>query len=539
MTYNTLISLHPLSPMRNDALNSIKHTLLLKYEIPHTDNKNQLISEVIKKCHQCCQGLFMNSTALSKEKICFDFFGSSIHIKGAESENISHRLSFLDEFPPNKNYYPDMSEVGFPTMILDHCILSCYHAVLTELLGNKTVTAYEMVNDIKLQGIHSLYQKGILDFQSEPILKKEISYSERNAKKSSTASDFGKKAKSHIKELSSTQPLFKASGSNDTNGFFLQFADIFAHICDIDTRHWRFFSTEITENNKSDILEKFEQLSQELFPARSKSAPVTIDNLYHHYIMERISNIKLIIFLLKNINFIENNTNYILHQEEIIDVLCLCQKLPNVFSRQYFIQYAFDKLTNKPLSYLDYWHNHKLDMSTSILESPLKPVHHFQFVRWLEQFSLFCNYMSEYVIPVYEWCFTNMLMDAIEKNFLPDNHGKTNGGMSAHRANLLTAYNVLSEYLQGHSNQIIYPVSFCKPPNTLSFVTKADRDLKYLHIPADTLRRLFQLCFPHLTQDLNLCQLNPDFFLNNRNKAGTNSNFTHIRNFYINLLYPG
>lgn len=536
MINNTLIPLDPSSSFRNDALNSIKHTLLLKYEVPHAVNKDQLVREVMRSCQKCCQGLFIDRS--TNKKIYFGFFGSLPPQGQTAPEDISHHLSFLDEFPPNKEIYPNRTNIGFPTMILEHCVLSCYHAVITELLENKTVTAYEMVNDIKSQGIYTLEKRRLLNFQSEPILTKNNTYGKTNSKKSSTASDFGKKAETHIKKLSSTQFLFKAAESNDTNGFFLQFADIFSHICDIDVRHWRFFSTKINENNKSDILEKFELLSQELFPDIGNNTPYTLDNLYHCFIMERISNVKLITCLLKNISFLETHTNYILHQEEILDVLCLCQKLPNVFSRQYFIQYAFDQLTNKPISYLDYWHSKKLDMSTSILESPLKPVHHFQFVRWLEQFSLFCNYMSEYVIPIYEWCFTNMLMDSIEKYFVPNNHKKMNDGISTHKTNLLTAYGILSKYLQGNRKQIIYPVAPNKLPNTLSFVTKADHDLKYLHIPADTLRRLLQLCFPNESLDLNLCPLNPDFFLNNRNKSNTN-NFTHIRNFYINLLYPG
>lgn len=540
MINNTYIPLDQSSSLRNEALNSIKHTLLLKYEVPNVDNKNQIIFEVMKSCQKCCQGLFRDTTASSNEKIYFGFFGTLFPIKETSLKNASCKLSFLDEFPPNQEMYPQMSNIGFPTMILDHCVLSCYHAVLTELLGNRTVTAYEMVNDIKPQGIYSLYKKDKLNFQSEPILKKKNTnlYSESNSKKSSSASDFGKKAKTHIKALTSTLPIFKAEGFNDTNGFLLQFADIFSHICDIDVRRWKFLSSKINENNRFDILERFKLLSEDLFPTKDKKTYITVDNLYYYYIMERISNVKLISCLLKNIKFIEKNTRYVLCQEEIINTLCLCQKFPNVFNRQYFIQYAFDQLINKPISYLDFWHDHRLDMSTSVLESPLKPVHHFQFVRWLEQFSLFCDYMSEYVIPIYEWCFTNMLMDTIEKNFVPDTGKETTINKFMHRTNLLTAYEVLSEYMQQNSEQILYPVPFSKQPGTLSFVTKAESDLNFLDIPADTLQQLFRLCFSHEELDLNLCKLNPDFFLNNRKKPNAR-NFEHIRNFYINLLYPG
>lgn len=541
MIHNTDISLHPSSAFRKDALNSLKHTLLLKYEIPQTNTKSQLIPEVMKSCQKCCQGLFIDTYKSSDEKINFDFFGTLSSLDDATLKDPSHQLSFLDRFPPNKDMYPNMKEVGFPTMILDHCVLSCYHAVITELLGNKTVTSYEIRNDIKSYGIHSLYKNGILNFDPEPGLKKKNSSSCENSKRSSSASDFGKKAQSHLKQLSSTQSLFKDADANATNGFFLQFADVFSHICDIDVRNWYFLSSKTIDNSRTNILEKFESLSQDLFPKADKNSLVTVDEMYRYYIIERISNFKLIAFLLKNIAHIEKKTSYSLCQNDLLkDVLCLCHKLPNIFSRQYFLQYAFDKLINKPISYLDFWHAHKLDMNTSVLESPLKDVKHFQFIRWLEQFSLFCNYMSEYVIPLYEWCFTNMLMDAIEQTSInvTDAHKKTNNETSIYQTNLLTAFDVLSEYIQSNSRQIIYPVPFPKQPSTLSFVIEPTRDIQFLDIPVATIQKLFQLCFLPEELDLNLHQINPDFFLNIK-KNYKDSNFKQTQNFYINLLYPG
>ena len=537
MIKNTNISLHPSSAFRKDALNSLKYTLLLKYEIPQTNTKSQLIPEVMKSCQKCCQGLFIDNYKSSDEKISFNFFGTP-HSDETTRKYTSHQLSFLDDFPPNKNRYPDIKEVGFPTMILDHCVLSCYHAVLTELLGNKTVTAYEIRNDIKSHGIHFLYKNGILDFHSEPCLKKRNSGFYTNSKKSSSASDFGKKAETHLKKLPSTESLFKEADTNVTNGFFLQFADIFSHICDIDVRN--FFSSDISKNNKSDILKKFESLSNDLFPKAGKNSHVTVDEMYRYYIIERIFNLKLIAFLLKNIDHIEKKTNYSLYQNDLLeDVLCLCHKLPNIFSRQYFLQYAFDKLIDKPVSYLDFWHAHRLDMSTSVMESPLRDVNHFQFVRWLEQFSLFCNYMSEYVIPLYEWCFTNMLMDAIEQTSIniTDAHNETGNETSMHRKNLLTAYDVLSEYIQHNSSQIIYPVPFPKQPGTSSFATEQPCDIRFLDIPDAAKQKLIQLC-PTEELDLNLRQINPDFFLNSKTEY-KDKNFKCIQNLYINLLYPG
>ena len=266
-------------------------------------------------------------------------------------------------------------------MTLDHCVISCYHAVITDLLCGKEVTAYEIKNDLNFSGIHLLYKKERLDFQSQNILKKGPFDSEKNSKKSSSASDFSRTAQTHLKALPYTQSLFKTPATDNIH-FLLQFSGIFNHICDINTSHWKCLSSNFKENTKFSILKSFEQLSQELFPKTSKSlsdSPESIfgkpfstpvDGIYHYHIMERIFNFNLLYCLLRNIHRIEKNTLFRLGQKEILDTLCLCQKLPNTFSRQYFLQYAFDKLITTPISYLDFWHNHRLDMSTSIIESP-------------------------------------------------------------------------------------------------------------------------------------------------------------------------
>ena len=223
-------------------------------------------------------------------------------------------------------------------------------------------------------------------------------------------------------------------------------------------------------------------------------------------------------------------------QKEILDILCLCRKLPNTFSRQYFLKYAFDKLIIQPFSYLDFWHAHRLDMSTSVHESPLKSINHFQFTRWLEQFSLFCNYIGEYVIPIYEWCFTNMILEVIEQK-IPYNP-KKDDFRSVHILRLSTAMESLAKYIESNYKQILRPMEFPINQDTLDLITKHKSGIDDLNFSADFLQQLFEAFYsPERDLDLNLPHLNPDFFLYGKNNA-VHKNETHLRNFYINLLYP-
>lgn len=554
MIKNQFISLDPSSNLRTDALNSIKYTLLLDYKVPDIAIDENLIPEIMKSCHECCRGLFQDNSTTGP--IDFNFFGTPYNEEHKSETKIikdAHNLCFLDYFSPNKEAHPHSPEIGFPTMILDHCVLSCYHAVITDLLREETVTAYEIKNGLECAGIHSLYKKKHLNFKAKNILIKNHFSSTINSKKSSSASDLSRIIKTHLNVLPYTKSLFLGPPSNhntqNSYNFFLQFSGIFSHICKIPAPHCRVFSsgiTNINEKNKNTILQNFEQLSSELFPKIDKSLPNipehifkdsfhdTVDGIYHYHIMERMFNCNLIYCLLRNIHRIEKNTDYRLCQKEILDTLSLCQKLPNTFSRQYFLQYAFDKLITRPISYCDFWHDHQLDMSTSVLESPSKSKTHFQLTRWIEQFSLFCNYIGEYVIPIYEWCFTNMILEVIEQK-IPYTPTKKDDLRTVHILRLQTALDSLAKYIERHYKQILRPIEFPIYQDTLDLITKHKRGLDDLNFSTDFLQQLFEVFYsPERDLDLNLPHLNPNFFLSGKNASHKNEK--HIRNFYINLL---
>ena len=74
----------------------------------------------------------------------------------------------------------------------------------------------------------------------------------------------------------------------------------------------------------------------------------------------------------------------------------------------------------------------------------------FQFEKWIEQYELFINYMSEFVIPIYEWCFLDMLLSTIERDFPSETHFN----------HLLKAVTILSDHVNSHYEEIV--VDFLK-----------------------------------------------------------------------------
>ena len=99
------------------------------------------------------------------------------------------------------------------------------------------------------------------------------------------------------------------------------------------------------------------------------------------------------------------------------------------------------------MSYHDFWFEHTLDMNNHVLGSLPKSKFGFQLIRWLEQFELFCNYMAEFIIPIYEWCFTNMVMEVVEQKASIESN--QNNPSDFHKLCLIKAMNTVSIMVWG------------------------------------------------------------------------------------------
>lgn len=554
MIKNSYISLAPDSTARNDAVNSIRYTLLLNYKVPSKADSDDLILAVKESCQNCCEGLFKD--ALSSSKICFNFFGlPSIELSPDTYELRIKNLSYLENYPLNKWDYHDIDPLtGFPSMILDHCIFSTYHAILTDLLNDVTVTGYRLKNQLKDSGFYSLYKSKKYDPCTAKFFNVKNGCSIVNSKRSSQASDFNKNTKTHLKALSYLSDSFftKSSEHQDQSSttYRLQFSGLFFRICDTNAGNWKFFSSladkSINQNcDTKKLIENFNDLADALFTKTTgPSSPITnrlfsptfgsvVDDLYYCFIHERLFNTNLIYSLFRNIHYIESNTPFKLCQNEILTILGCCQDLPNIFSRQCFLKYAFGQCITKPYSYIDFWHDHPIYQNNQAIEGMAKNQRHFQFTKWLEQFESFCKYMAHYVIPIYEWCFTCLLMDSIEAKY-PE---------GSHKDHLVNALNELAAYIEQNFERILRPIKSPGNQDELDVITKHKTDTVYLDcFSNDTLLQFFTKFQPASTKghgnmkerDLNLTLLNPDFFRHYEKDKFVSSE-SRIRDFYINL----
>ena len=87
----------------------------------------------------------------------------------------------------------------------------------------------------------------------------------------------------------------------------------------------------------------------------------------------------------------------------------------------HLLQFAFDHINSDTTSYHDYWDRHSLN-SRDVFASKAKKPGGFHYGRWLRQFELYVDYISTYIIPVYDWCFLSMLLEGIEKEHSEYSH---------------------------------------------------------------------------------------------------------------------
>lgn len=301
MAMNKVINLISTSPDRLDALNTIRYTLLLDYHVPTWSSGDTYMKDLFYLCRQCCKGLFSSSDC----SIRLDFFGLS---KFPSKSPLAH-FNFYD-LP--LDFVQASSLPGIPDLILHHCVISSYHALMTELMSNHTATSYQIVNKIKSAGLFHLYKDGKLQMDASGI-NLNFKISGTNIKNSSPASDFNRKTISHQKVFPELFDTLVLPENGQNIRYNLQFANL----------SYTLFNTHLSMLHKStpqNCIEQMQEITKQLAPSFNlqgipdkifrKYGGEPVDGIYYYYLIERIFNLRLTYSLLKQITDLETNTNY-------------------------------------------------------------------------------------------------------------------------------------------------------------------------------------------------------------------------------------
>lgn len=503
MITNRMIKLDKNSQERIDAKNTIKYTLLLDYKEPEYKDDETFINNIFYECNDCCYSLFRSKSYISKGK--YDFFGMNYKINFNPNSVLT-----IDKYPNPEEYKKkpeSFSEFSINNSILQHCIVKCYHAIMTELNDEKKATYYSIVN--------SQHLKSPLNY-TKPT---------NNTEKSRIASDIKKKSETHLRAM----PFFENLALNPV------FSELWFQVCYVNsTRFSNIFLREKREKlDLKSIINNIRTIFNELAIGNKQN----IDSLYYNYLVERVFNFHLFISIIETILFVHStNTKYRLDQTELLSTISKIELLPNVFSRQIFLMYGLFHVieSNNYNSYRDFWTNRDLTKDDADpISSTRLTKRTFDLYLWKEQFYLFTMFLSDYFIPIHEWCFTCMMFDALEKRFPNESHKE-----HLNRAKISLENFVLKNY-----DLLINPYKHSKinikniNSNMYDSVSEINEIYNLSDLSENAIVELINDFFSSDKNiDLNLSSnLNPEYFkANPRNLI--NPSTERIMKFYLDLL---
>lgn len=567
MIINTRIPLEPNSQTLINAKNTIIYTLGLDWNPLESPKTSTMIAEAIEHCEEACLKLF---TDRNPKQFAFYFFGQkSVRRKSQiKSTNPFERLDYLYLPRENSKDTKLVKNTSFPQLILQHCLLSSYHAIITDCLGDHGLSSYAIINKVKSSGPGFLLKNACTKAASGNLKLKSTLLQDGSQDEdgtistaSSRASDFNKTSKNFFKEAAPFYCLkdffIFCEKSNDTNSsnssqktqalqYQASFAGLFYKLHLLGISEWKQLIRPVNRLSEIDIFinhakELSNILSHELLPSSKRKASETfeskhcdffnssvlnsMDRLYYYYLTERLFNFESFFCILQNMASI---IDFDLCSTEMINVFFSCLELPNALNRHYFLQYAFYHLTARSNSSEDFW-NHFVYPFPSDKRKGLHSTRDFpmgfDIHLWSKQFKLFCNYLGKYIIPVYEWYFLLLLLDGIEKIY-PD---------KTHFERLQELAKILEEYVESNYEKILHPFAL---HNTNDFV-----DLLTPYTIGDIKKNISINNFNKLTstffnsskdRELNLPELTPALYRSYRN-GKFDSNNDRFRSFFITL----
>lgn len=478
---NAPISLDRSSDIRNQAINIIKYTLLLDYEPPPYENDQTLISNVIDCCRSCCSGLFLNNFPI--EDYYYNFFGfprslfvERIYLKHKENSTVEGKIINANEFQSRFSHFQDIgvipslnnpcqndfSKPFLHNLILQHCIINYYHAVMSDLNcypSDDTEEALEIS-----EALERYINKTKKINPKSKLTKNNFLSTLQKHKNAIPFFDIDY----HAKPMTDTVVRLCRINASRFKKVFYEYKNIEAQIksqkgevsdsceeCGKNNDQIKIISYSKRTNLKNLLILSDKLSPENVYGSDKWKIKNPVESLRQNYLFERIFDFRLFYSLLNAILYVNENTSYRLYHPQIISDICACKLLPNTFSRQAILWYAILHIDPRTRSDYNFWNekNDNLLYNASALKFSFND---FNIFEWSHQFKMFCVYLANFVIPIYEWCFTGMLLESIEKKFGYDSNAEE--GEKSHKSHLLKAKELLEVFIKENKDIIMNPI---------------------------------------------------------------------------------
>lgn len=216
--------------------------------------------------------------------------------------------------------------------------------------------------------------------------------------------------------------------------------------------------TDSSEIMNKDSWENLQKFQKHLFYKIPADENISVDDIYWYYKLESAFNVDLFNCIAQNIEKVRKEGRAYPSGLNDYSSLAFSASLPNVFTRNCFVQYAFecllreDKLSQSPFI----TSKNQVDAFSYPAEEK------FSLHIWHVLFENFCNFFSRVIIPAEEWYFLITLYKTAElscgEELMSNKSNRKSREAAELRRETLVAEKlrkILKEYIAGHVKEIV------------------------------------------------------------------------------------
>lgn len=321
-----------------------------------------------------------------------------------------------------------------------HCIISTLFTIKHFKLINSTLSLYQLNTLTKANGYFSLKSKKLLD-DSETKLKRAKHKGEFEIN-TETPSNFSKSFKTFFEKLSDTEQK-RILHFSERQANSLSNADFTYRLYKNRIKYLNLRKAYI-EENKTDSIYDFFSLSDSFFQSFFNNSENACDEILLRYMTERYYNLSMTSELINTIITLANKEDYFHLDSFSSEILSICFDLPNVFSRNTYLKFAFHSYSNENLTNNIFRKRnfsiggiHELPPPMSSLDRPIV---------WMDLFKKFNLFFSKLIFPVFEKSFYIMLIESLQRKEL----------VNSEKDLLSLSMRLLEKYIEIHSKDILH-----------------------------------------------------------------------------------
>lgn len=324
--------------------------------------------------------------------------------------------------PNHKNFgETDIFEKDFfSSTIMSQCIISSYD-MATRLLPFKLVKPYTL-GKLTNKGLCELQEKKLINtsnFKFTHLSRHNPSPGTDSYADSTTATILAQKIASH-QDTKSDYFFNNCIRVTQKKGVDLYSADLLYNLLDINASSYKsmrkLYEHDLTPPDKNAYQNW--HLFCDIYNAlhysdyHSKISNNITDKLHYYYRLENIFAHDLASFLYKSINQLRNQNCIYPDGQNNISTIAEISCMPNVFSRNAYLQYAFEFIRSNRSVH----HSCFLNPLPPISVITRIPPSEFKFSEWIMVFEKFCAFFNKLIFPAEQWYFFITLYKTVAEN---------------------------------------------------------------------------------------------------------------------------